>query len=374
MTAPAPDGRTDSPIPVCDLRRHTERLSGRLAEALLRVAASGWFVLGRETEAFESMFARFCGSRHAIGVGNGTDAIELALRAAGVGPGDLVVTAANAGGYATTAIRAAGARPLYVDVDPRTLLMTAAGVRGVLAQRPRAVVATHLYGRMCDIASIVDAAAGVAVIEDCAQAHGASRDGRRAGSIGLAGCFSFYPTKNLGALGDGGAVVTGDVAIADAVRSLRQYGWSSKYVAARPGGRNSRLDELQAAVLAAKLPLLDGWNARRRGIARRYSDGIDHPAICVAPPGGDEFVAHLYVVRTPAREALRAHLAGRGIGTDVHYPIPDHRQPAWAGDGARVALPETEAAAGEALTLPCFPELADGEVDRVIEACNDWRA
>jgi dTDP-4-amino-4,6-dideoxygalactose transaminase len=276
---------------------------------------------------------------------------------------------ANAGGYSTAAILAVGAEPLYVDVDPRTLLLDLDHLRAAVGHRVRAIVATHLYGRMVDMPGLLAVAgqAGVPVIEDCAQAHGARLHGRPAGSWGTLGCFSFYPTKNLGALGDAGAIVTADAALAGRVRTLRQYGWRGKYRSELPGGRNSRLDELQAAVLLAKLPYLDAWNERRRAIARTYTEAFSGSSLGVPPPAGPEDVAHLYVVRAPDRERLRSRLAAAGIRTDVHYPVPDYRQEAvrerpWAAAQRR---PVTERCCAEVLTLPCFPELTDAEVDHV---------
>lgn len=331
------------------------------------VVAGGWYILGPAVRSFEAEFAGYCGVGHAIGVGNGTDALEIALRGLEVGPGDRVATVANAGGYATTAILATGAEPLYVDVEPGTMVMDARALAAAVP-RPRAVVVTHLYGRMADMPAILAAAGGAPVIEDCAQAHGARLGGRHAGSWGSVGCFSFYPTKNLGALGDGGAVTTNDTELARRMRALRQYGWAAKYRAEFPG-RNSRLDEIQAAVLRVKLPYLDRWNERRLGIAALYRNLL--AGLPLEPPSADgpEYVAHLYVIRTPAREALREKLAGTGIGTDVHYPVPDHRQEAARGKPwAEVCLPVTERCAAEVLTLPCFPELSEEEVRRVAEA------
>lgn len=215
-------------------------------------------------------------------------------------------------------------------------------------------------------------AAGVTVVEDVAQAHGAALGGRKAGTFGDVGCFSFYPTKNLGALGDGGAVVTGDAILAERVRRLRQYGWASKYRAEVPGGRNSRLDELQAAVLRVMLPRLEGWNRRRVEIAERYARGIRHAGVRMPKVPAEGYVAHLYVVRSGDREGLRRHLSEAGIATDVHYPVPDHAQEAVRGRWVGAGLSETEKACGEVLTLPCFPEMTDGEVDGVVERVNAW--
>ena len=346
-------------------------LAHALKEAAHRVIDSSWYVMGREVEAFEREFAASCGTAHCVGVANGTDALELALRAVGVSPGDRVVTVANAGYYATTAIRAIGAHPVFVDVGDR-LVMTAATCAPALPGA-RAVVVTHLYGRMAPVDEIVALAhaAKVAVIEDCAQAHGAELDGRRAGSIGSAGCFSFYPTKNLGALGDGGAIVTADADLDERLRSLRQYGWGAKYKVEHAGGCNSRLDEMQAAFLRTKLPRLASWNAARVSIARRYREGLRDVPLLVPAWDGAEYVAHLFVVRCHDRDALRSHLASTGIGSDVHYPVPDHAQPAEAGRHA-FDLPRTRAASDEVLTLPCFPGMTGDEVDRVIAAVRNW--
>jgi dTDP-4-amino-4,6-dideoxygalactose transaminase len=265
--------------------------------------------------------------------------------------------------------------PAYVEIDEATLLMDPEALVAGLGARTRAVILTHLYGRLADVASIARIARerGVALIEDCAQAHGARAAGGMAGTHGVLGCFSFYPTKNLGAIGDAGAVVTGDRALAAKLRALRTYGWGAKYHCTMEGGMNSRMDELQAAVLRVKLPRLDGWNRRRRDIAARYGKAIRHPDIVLPPPasaGSD--VAHLFVVRTAQRDALRGHLEATGVATDVHYPIPDHRQPG-AGAASPSGLPRTERACAEVLSLPCYPELTDAEIDAVATACNQWR-
>jgi len=335
-----------------------------LRDAAARVLASGWYVLGEEVSAFEGEFARFCGTRHCVGVGNGTDALELALRATGVDRGDRVAIVANAGYYASTALAAIGAEPMFVDVD-ETLTMSPVSLAASI-QRVDAVVVTHLYGRLAAIEPIVALAKdrGIPVIDDCAQAHGAARNGQRAGSFATTGCFSFYPTKNLGALGDGGAVVTSSDAVSERVRSLRQYGWSAKYRVEHRGGRNTRLDELQAAFLRVKLPRVAAWNAARVSIARRYQRALSGLGITLPDFSDDEYVAHLFVIRVQHREALRACLAEAGIGTDVHYPIPDHRQPVHAVDD--VELPVTETACREVVSLPCYPGLSPMDVDRIV--------
>lgn len=344
--------------------------------ALLRsVVDSQRYMLGPRVQAFEEAFAAYVGVRHAIGVANGTDALELALRGLGLGPGQRVLTVANAGFYASTAIRAVGAEPVYAEIDDAMLTLAPAALAEALAgQRLHAVVVTHMYGQLADMPAIAAQceAAGVPLIEDCAQAHGARRDGRQAGAWGDIGCFSFYPTKNLGALGDGGALVTTDDALAARLRALRQYGWGTKYEVVHEGGRNSRLDELQAAVLEAKLPLLDEANARRRAIAARYGAAFAGLPLQAPLAQGEDYVAHLYVVRSTQREALRAHLSAQGIASDVHYPLPDHRQPVVADACAGVRLPLTEAACAQVLSLPCFLGMTDSQVEQVISVVADF--
>jgi len=357
-----------------DLRRGNT-LIGEITSVLAAVAASGWYVLGAECHAFEEEFAAYCGIRFSVGVGNGTDALELALKAAGVRAGDRVVTVANAGMYSSIAILAAGAAPMFVDVDDETMLMSPASLMEAPLSSVAAIIVTHLYGRMANMPEILALAAehGIPVIEDCAQAHGAAFAGRRAGSWGAMGCFSFYPTKNLGALGDGGAVVTDDELLAAKVRQLRQYGWKEKYRSTLPGGRNSRLDELQAAVLRIKLPYLDHWNQRRREIAKKYNVLINHELIKKPTAADDSYVSHLYVVRCADRRQLQVHLKGRGIASDIHYPVPDYRQPSIEDRFLDSLLPQTEKACRDVLTLPCFPELTDAEVEEVADAVNAWR-
>ncbi|HPZ57786.1 MAG TPA: DegT/DnrJ/EryC1/StrS family aminotransferase [Ottowia sp.] len=342
-----------------------------LTAVLGQVIASERYVLGPWVQAFESAFAAYVGVGHAIGVANGTDALELALRGLDIGPGQRVLTVANAGFYGSSAILAVGAEPVYADVDPVTLNLAPQVLAEMLgSQAIHAVIATHLYGRMADMTVIAPLCrvAGVSLIEDCAQAHGARLAGRAAGAWGDVACFSFYPTKNLGALGDGGALVTGIDALADRLRALRQYGWGSKYEVVCRGGRNSRLDELQAAVLAAKLPGLDVANAERRAIAARYTAAFADMSLQAPVVGADENVAHLYVIRSPRRDALRMHLTACGVASDVHYPVPDHRQPMHVGAYADVHLPVSEAACHQVLTLPCFPGMTDSQVSQVIDA------
>lgn len=348
----------------------------QLAEAINRVLSSGWLVLGPASRQFEREFAEYVGVDHCLGVANGTDAIELALKALGVTRSDRVATAANAGMYTATAIEIIGAEPFFLDVDTDSHGVTLQEVERAILAGVKAVVVTHLYGRAVpDIAAIAKLCAdrGILLIEDCAQAHGARINRKCVGGFGDAATFSFYPTKNLGAIGDGGAVVTKHGETAERVARLRQYGWSSKYQVEVAGSRNSRLDELQAAVLSTFLPHLDAANARRREIAARYTARIAHEKVLTPQAAGEAYVAHLYVVRSAHRDSLRMHLRDLQIGSDVHYPIPDYRQPVFKERFANIRLANTERLAGEILTLPCYPEMTDAEVDSVISAVNGWR-
>ena len=371
MTLHVNRGRRSVHIPVNDLVRHNAPLREHLSRAVEGVLESGWYILGSRAAEFESRFAAYCGVDHCVGTGNGTDALEIALRACAVGPGQRVVTVANAGGYSTGAILATGATPAFIDIEPSTYMLSLDQLRAALGEPAGAIVVTHLYGQMASMHEVMGIAnaAGVPVIEDCAQAHGAQLEGRAAGAWGACGCFSFYPTKNLGALGDGGAVVTDDPKLAERLRALRNHGWQEKYRVDVYGGSNSRLDEIQAAVLLVKLPLVDRWNERRRAIARQYCQALAGHGMVMRRGAGVDDAAHLFVVRVPNREAVRQRLAEAGVGTDVHYPVPDHLQKAWSSERwAHTALPYTEESCREVLTLPCFPELMDEEVAEVIDA------
>ncbi|KTC60989.1 DegT/DnrJ/EryC1/StrS family aminotransferase [Pseudomonas savastanoi] len=336
---------------------------------LTKTLDSHWYVLGQEVAHFEREFADYVGVSHCISVANGSDALEIALKGLNVGIGDRVIAVANAGFYGSTAIHAVGAQPVYIDVDPKTLTLCTDSLKSLVDSKPSAIIVTHLYGQLANIEAIVAiaSAADIPVIEDCAQSHGARRNGKQAGSFGTIGCFSFYPTKNLGALGDGGAIVTQSDALASRVRQLRQYGWSQKYEVAIPGGRNSRLDEIQAAILRVKLPHLDSWNEQRRSIAARYNAAFAKFDVQLPCSTGEDFVAHLYVIRVEDRAALSAALKEKSISTDIHYPIADHHQPAYNVAG-KFSLAETEQACNTVISLPCFPGLSDDEVDRVIAA------
>ena len=338
--------------------------------AIQAALGAGRYVLGEEVHAFEAEFAGYVGAAHAIGVASGTDALKTALAACGIGAGDEVITVAHTAVATVAAIESLGAAPVLVDIDPLTFTLDPAHLDRALSSRVKAIVPVHLYGRPADLDGILAFARrhGLRVIEDGAQAHGAAVRGRRVGSWGDAGCFSFYPTKNLGAAGDGGMIVTSDPALAQAARSLREYGWKERYVSERPGW-NSRLDELQAAILRVKLRFLETDNAARRRLAQTYRAAIEETSLVL--PGestGTVHARHLYVVRSARRDALQAHLAGAGIGALVHYPVPVHLQPAYRGRlrGER-ALPETERAAREVLSLPMYPELAEPDL-RVVAA------
>ena len=360
-------------IPFGDLKRQYASIRAELDAAAIRALSSGWYILGSEVRAFEEAFAAFCGAGHAIGVGNGTEALHLALVALGVGPGDEVITVANAGVPGTVAILAAGARPVYVDVEPCSRNLDPSLLEAAITPRSRAIMPVHLYGRMADMDAILAIAGrhGLPVVEDCAQAHGATLGGRAAGRLGTCGCFSFYPSKNLGALGDGGAIVTDDAALAEKLRRLRQYGWGRKYFTVEPGGINSRLDELQAALLAVKLRHLGAWNRARRERAGWYSQLLR--GLPLELPHDDEgHVYHLYVILAAQRDQLQAALHERRIGTDIHYPLPAHLQPVYAHFGPPAgSLPVTERLAREALSLPMYPELTRAEAEAVAAAVRE---
>lgn len=360
-------------VPMNDLSRALSAERAALTDLFDEVLTSGWLVHGPQHEAFESELAAYLGVESAIGVASGTDALELALRAAMPAGRTTVVTTANCGGYTTTAARRAGFTVRYVDVERDTLCIDAQHLESVVDEDVGVVVATHLYGRAADIAAVsaVCDIYGVAVLEDCAQALGAVAAEGPVGSLGDLAAFSFYPTKNLGALGDGGAVTTSSASLADAIRALRQYGWERKYVIGRDGGRNSRLDEMQAAFLRYRLPELDKGNARRREIITAYAAAASS-RVQVLPAAGPEHVGHLAVVISDDRDALRAHLTEHGIRTDIHYPIPDHKQSAIAHEFSALELPVTEWAAGRVLSVPVFPELRPDEVERVSDALSSF--
>jgi dTDP-4-amino-4,6-dideoxygalactose transaminase len=360
-----------TPVPFNNLARSTAGVQPEVDAAIARVLDRGWFILGEEGTAFEAEFAAFCGADHAVGVASGTDAIELALRALEIGPGEEVVTQANTCVPTIAAIERAGATPVLCDVEPEAGTMDPESFRAATGLRTRAVIPVHLYGQCADVDAIAAVAdeAGVEVIEDCAQAHGAEIRGRGAGTIGRMGCFSFYPTKNLGAFGDGGAVVTNDAALAERLRLVRQYGQIDRYVHVTPGV-NSRLDELQAAILRVKLPHVGGWNRRRAEIAAAYTDALAGKPVRPLPVLAERRnVFHLFVVDAEDRSALQAHLDGRGIQTLIHYERPVHgHEPYRSLGNGPVPLGVSERFCERVVSIPLYPELTDEEVQTVAAA------
>lgn len=357
--------------PGAGYRAHKEEIDA----AALRALGSGWYILGKEGEAFEREYAAWQGQKRAVGCANGTDALALTLRGMGIGPGCTVVTVSHTAVATVAAIEMTGATPLLVDIDPDTFTMDADELVAVLDDPPpglppiRAIIPVHLYGQACDLDPMLAAckAHGVMLIEDCSQAHGASLTGRKVGTMGDAACFSLYPTKNLGALGDGGVLTTDDEALADRIGAIRQYGWKERYISDGVGV-NSRLDEIQAAILRVKLNYLDAGNARRQAIAAAYDEAL--AGTRYAAPirrEGSGHVFHQYVLRVPERAALMARLRAEGVATAIHYPSPVHLQPAYRGRTplGPAGCAETARAAGEVMSLPMFPELTDAQVGHV---------
>jgi dTDP-4-amino-4,6-dideoxygalactose transaminase len=361
-------------VPFMDLDRIHRPLMARFQEAMARVVTQGDFILGRDLEEFERGFASFCETPHAVGVGSGTDALHLALRAVGIGPGDEVITVPNTFVATPFAVSYTGAVPVFADVDPDTGLMDPDTVAAAVTPRTKAVIPVHLFGYPAPMGGILDLAASrdLLVIEDACQAHGARLGGRRAGTFGLAGCFSFYPAKNLGAFGDGGMVVTADDGLAARLRSLRNYASPRKYEHDELGF-NCRLDTLQAAVLSVKLAELERWNRERREAADQYRRELAGSNVVLFPRReGEEEVYHLFVVRVGDRDRIRAFLGERGVGTGIHYPVPLHLTPAYRclGHGPG-SFPVAERLAGEILSLPIFPGITPVEVSRVVECLLD---
>jgi len=357
-------------VPLCDLKRIDVNLLTEIQEIVSGVISSGSYIHGFNHQLFEKEFAEYCGVRNCIGVANGTDALEIALRAIGIRQGDTVLTVANAGCYATTASRSIGARLVYVDVD-QSLNMSLSSLQEVISSNNsvKAVVVTHLYGQIANIEAIKNLLEheDIPLIEDCAQAHGAEYNNCKAGSFGILSTFSFYPTKNLGAMGDGGAVLTSDSSLAQRVRSLSQYGWSNKYEIVDSGGRNSRLDEIQASILRLKLRHLDNWNSKRRSIVKQYklaarSNLLRFPH----DPESVGYVGHLCVVLHPERDAVMRQLELGGITTSIHYPILDYNQEAFSYDyRTSNKLDNSEYYQRQIFTLPCFPTMTEEEIGRV---------
>lgn len=380
MNAPIP-----ATIPQADPGAGYRAQKEEIDAAVRRALDSGWYILGKEGAAFEQEFAAWLGpDQHAVGCANGTDALALILRGLGIGPGMTVATVSHTAVATVAAVEMVGATPLLLDIDPDTYTMDPDELLSVLDHPPpglppiKAVIPVHIYGQACDLGPMLEAtrARGIPLVEDCAQCHGASLDGARLGTLGTAAAFSLYPTKNLGALGDGGVLATADADLAERIAAIRQYGWRERYVSAMVGV-NSRLDEVQAAILRVKLTALDAGNARRRAIAAAYDAALAGGPL--APPvrrAGAGHVFHQYVLRTPDRAAMQAALKAKGIGTGIHYPVPVHLQPAYKDRTplGPAGCAETAAAAEEVFSLPMYPELADAQVERICAALRGLAA
>jgi len=362
-------------IPFGDLKLQYQTLKVELDEAIRSVLENGWFVLGKNVAAFEEEFGSYCGATFAVGVGNGTDALQLALMACDIGPGDEVITVPNSATFTALAISGTGAKPVFVDIHPDTYNMDPEKLEQAIGPHTKAIMPVHLYGQPADMDAILAIARkhSLLVIEDAAQAHGALYKGKRVGTLGDIGCFSFYPSKNLGAFGDGGLVTTNQPEIADRVRMLRNGGQKSRYDH-QLLGINSRLDEMQAAILRVKLPYLDKWNNARRHIAALYTALLGDSQ--VEPPlemPSAQHVYHLYVIRCLDRQGLQEHLAKEGVETAIHYPTPIHLQGAYRWLGLnRGAFPVAERYADEILSLPVYPELTDTKVRQIANAIRNW--
>jgi dTDP-4-amino-4,6-dideoxygalactose transaminase len=372
---PATRAQTITQIPLVDLKAQYRAIRGEIDAAIQRVVSNTSFILGKEVDDFEKAFAAYSGVREAVGVASGTAALHLALVAHGIGPGDEVITTAHTFIATAEPISMTGAKPVFVDIDPRTYNLDPQRVEEAITPRTRAIIAVHLYGNPAPLDPLMEIAKrrGLWLIEDAAQAHGAEYRGRRVGSIGHLACFSFYPGKNLGAYGDAGAVTGNDSQLLAKVRRLRDHGRTSKYEH-EDLGFGERLDALQAAILGAKLPHLEQWTEQRRAHARTYDEllnGLDLVLPYAEP--GSRHVYHLYIVRTARRDPLLEHLRSRGVGAGIHYPVPLHRQPAYLKEGyGEVSLPVTERAAREVLSLPMFPELTRDQIETVAGAIQEF--
>ena len=362
-------------IPFIDLNAGYLAQKEDIDSTVTNVLSSGWYILGEQVSQFEMEFSTFCNCSHAVGVASGTDAILIALKAFNIGPGDEVITVSHTAVATVAAIEHSGAKPVMIDIDPHKYTMNPALLSSAITPNTRAIIPVHLYGQPADMKPIINIAKSnnLIVIEDCAQAHGAKYENQRVGSLGDAGVFSFYPTKNLGAFGDGGAVTCPDQRIADRLRLLRQYGWQSRYISEEVGF-NSRLDEIQAAILRVRLQDLDKNNHKRRQIANIYETSlVNCPIKLPLSKGGDEHVFHLYVIQTSERDLLRSYLDNKGISSAVHYPVPVHRQPAYLKYGyVKDTLPITEKAAQEVLSLPMYPQLTARQQQFVINAIQEY--
>lgn len=360
-------------IPIIDLATTNSPLREELLTCYHEVSNSNCFVGGENTAAFEEEFRNYIGCQHGVSVGNGTDALEIALRAVGVGQNDEVVTVANAGCYATTATLAIGGIPYFADIDAESLLVDVTRLGECITPRTKAVVITHLYGRVVDVGIVRDVLGPkIAIVEDCAQAHGGNLNGKSAGTIGDLATFSFYPTKNLGGMGDGGMVLTNSKRHFESVRMLKQYGWRSRYRIDIPNGRNSRMDEIQAAFLRVKLKHLDEWNTQRREVARSYNASLRQTAYVTYGRNTGGNVHHLYVVQHPKRSHIIESLRGRGVASSIHYPVLDIDQPGLVRQ--RMLSTDLEVSRQfnpKILTIPCYPGLSSTSVDQVSKCLLD---
>jgi len=362
-------------IPALDLKTKYRNLRQEVDSAVLRILERGVYILGESVTAFEQEFAAYCGVAQGVGVGSGTEALHLALLACGIGPGDEVITVSHTAVATVAAVEMAGARPVLVEIDPLRYPLAPEKFAQAITPRTKAVIPVHLYGCPADLAPILEIAQAkhIQVIEDCAQAPGARYHGKPVGSWGQVAAFSFYPTKNLGAYGDGGALVTNEASLAERARSLRQYGWKERYISSIKGV-NSRLDDLQAAILRVKLPHLDQWNAQRQQLARLYQDMLSGCGVVLpSQPDQATHVYHQFVIRHPQRNELRAFLAEKKIQTLIHYPVPVHLQPAYQNLGyALGSLPVTEQVAQQVLSLPLYPEMSPEAVEMVSRAVIEF--
>ena len=364
-------------IPLNDLSRSTNA-SPHALEIVSRVLESGQWINGLEQKGFEVEFGRYLGVDHFLGVASGTDALEIALRALGCTQGSKIITVANAGAYATVAARLIGCDIVYCDVNPQTLVMDVESLSNLISPKIDVVVVTHLYGNIAPVLKIKEICdrLGVRIVEDCAQAAGGTLEGRRVGSIGDIGAFSFYPTKNLGAVGDGGGISTNQFYLAEKIDQLRQYGWIEKYVIQLPFGRNSRLDEIQAAVLRLNLRNLDDGNQRRRAILGNYSEAIAESEICLVTNSSAESAAHLAILKLPNtafRNRFREHMRENDIATEIHYPVLDIDQPAYRQFDQVSNIPNSRAAADSIVTIPLFPQMTDKEVLHITSALEQFK-
>ncbi|WP_048091861.1 aminotransferase class I/II-fold pyridoxal phosphate-dependent enzyme [Geoglobus acetivorans] len=360
-------------IQFVDLRKEYQEIKEETDQAIQRVLERGWFILGKELETFEKEFSSYIGVKHAIGVNSGSDALYLAIKALGIGPGDEVITVSHTFISTVDAIVRNSARPVFVDIGPETYTIDVPQIEKAITDRTKAILPVHIYGHPANIDPIIEIAEeyGLYVIEDASQAHGAEYKGRKVGSIGHVACFSFYPTKNLGAYGDAGAIVTNDDELAEKLRMMRNYGSSKKYYHEFIGV-NSRLDEIQAAILRVKLRHLDEWNERRRKIAEMYNELLENSDV-ITPVEKEwaKHVYHLYVIRHKDRDKLQQYLLENGIKTQIHYPVPVHLQKAYLDLGIRVKLPVTERISREVLSLPMFTHLTYYEIKNIAKVMRD---